>query len=128
MYNSSGALDVDDLPQTRDHLDELLRVLDDHVDGLVCVRYLIHPLLAVTVLDAFHPLGQIGSTEPPLGLVPGEPPACAVWRTAQADWVALAAHDVRASAHGAGNDTHDAQMRVDGALARHPNFFACVTF
>src|SRR5215472_15201798 len=118
------ALDVDDLPEFVVDRHEIPRVLHHRVDGLVGSGDLVQERTGPAPFDALHGGLKLGHAE---GFARGCPAVLApgpMRRAAECQLVPLAGHDVRASAHRAGDQAPNALVGVNRTLAGQPHLTA----
>src|SRR5438876_5609238 len=110
-------LDAHHLLQRVHHFDEILLRRHHGLDVLVGRGRLVDHVLVLAALDAFGGRSVIGQREAALGLAAAHRTAGAVRAALEALCIALAAHDVAARAHAAGDDAQLPGLRAHRALA-----------
>src|SRR5215813_6863831 len=100
-----------------DDFDEVLLRFHDRVNGLVGHGSFVDYVFILAALDALRGGNVVCHGEAPLGLSARHRAPRAVAATVKTLRVSLAAHDVRARAHAAGNDSHIAFAGAYCALA-----------
>src|ERR1044071_4540458 len=111
------AFDAHDLAQRVDDLDEVGLGRHDVVDRFVGAGRFIDHGGVLAALDALGRLGVVVERESPLGLAARHGAPRAVAARAKRLALALAAHDVTARAHRAGDDAELAPPGAPGGLA-----------
>lgn len=119
-------LDAEHLLQRMHGLDEVGLVGHDGVDVLVGGRNLVDDAAILAANDAFGLAFEIVLAEALARLRAAHAPAGAVGAGLEARGAALAANDVAARSHAAGNDAEFAAAGADSALARNPDIGAVV--
>src|SRR5882672_12432214 len=122
------SLHAQHLLESVQRLDEVRLVRHHLVDVLVGAGDLVEHTLVLSTHDSCRLLLQVGNGKPFLGGVAAHAAPRAVGTGLEALGRALAAHDVAARPHAAGNDAELAPAGADRALARQPDVLAVVEF
>src|SRR5512134_4038157 len=128
ITRSSSPFHADDLLKGMDDLDKVRLVRHYLVDRLVGRRDLVDDAFVLAADDTARLLFQIFQIEFLVGGIPAHEAAGTVRAGVEALRRALAAHDIAASAHAAGDDAELARAGADRSLAREPDRFAVVLF
>src|SRR5262245_31336460 len=120
------ALHADYLAQRVYHVHKIALRFHHGVDGLVRHRRFVDDVRVLTALDAGCCLRVVIQCEAALRLGTRHGSSGSMATGHEAFRIALAAHDVRARSHAAGNDAHVPTTRTDCTLARDEHVLAVV--
>src|SRR5581483_4207108 len=121
---AGSAFDADDGAQRVHDVDEVALGFDDAVDVLVRGGRLVQDVLVLAAFDPRRRGGMVVERDALARLVARHAAPRTVRAALERVGVPLAANDVRARAHRAGDDAELALTRAHGALPRHQHVFA----
>src|SRR5690348_15071618 len=104
LPRSRLTLDADDLTERVDDVDQVALGVHHGIDVLVGHGRFVDHVFVLAALDAFRGAHMVGHGVATLGFGTRHQAACAVTAATEALGMTLAAHDVRARAHAAGDD------------------------